>query len=242
MKVLDHLVTATGQSPKHARALVMAGRVLVNDQIITSVHQVLKPDDVIRIKPPKPWVSRGAHKLLAALANFQIEVQHKICLDIGASTGGFTQVLLAHGATQVYALDVGTNQLDYRLRSDPRVVCLEKTNLKTITAELFATPPELVVCDVSFISLVHVFQVLQDPNLLAIGHQLVVLIKPQFEAPAKLVGPQGYVDPRHHQAIIDKIINDAQTKHFELMALMPSPILGHKSKNREYLALFRKVQ
>lgn len=239
MTLIEYLVNHLHYEQKKAQAMIMAGLVLVNEEKITISSYKLKLTDQIRIKETKTWVSRGAYKLLAAIKAFNLEINNKICLDIGASTGGFSQVLIHHGAKLVYALDVGTNQLDFKLRNLNNLISLEKTNLKTINKNMFKHQLDLVVCDVSFISIKHVFNVLTD-DLLSENHQLIILIKPQFEAPSKLVDANGYVDPIYHQEIIDKIILDAKTKGFVLKQICPSPVVGQKSKNIEYLAHFQK--
>ena len=239
MTLIEYLVNQLHYEQKKAQAMIMAGLVLVNEEKITISSYKLKLTDQIRIKETKTWVSRGAYKLLAAIKAFNLEINNKICLDIGASTGGFSQVLIHHRAKLVYALDVGTNQLDFKLRNLNNLISLEKTNLKTINKNMFKHQLDLVVCDVSFISIKHVFNVLTD-DLLSENHQLIILIKPQFEAPSKLVDANGYVDPIYHQEIIDKIILDAKTKGFVLKQICPSPVVGQKSKNIEYLAHFQK--
>ena len=239
MTLIEYLVNQLHYEPKKAQAMIMAGLVLVNEEKITTNSYKLKLTDQIRIKETKTWVSRGAYKLLAAIKEFKLEIKNKICLDIGASTGGFSQVLIHHGAQLVYALDVGTNQLDFKLRNLNNLISLEKTNLKTINKNMFKYQLDLVVCDVSFISIKHVFNVLTN-DLLSKNHHLIILIKPQFEAPSRLVDANGYVDPIYHQEIIDKIILDANNKGFVLKQICPSPVVGQKSKNIEYLAHFQK--
>ena len=241
MTLVEYLINNYDYEIKKAQAIIMAGLVLVNEEVITISSYKIKAKDQIRIKETKTWVSRGAYKLLAAIKEFNLGIKNKICLDIGASTGGFSQVLIHHGAKLVYALDVGTNQLDFKLRNLNNLISLEKTNLKTINKKMFESKLDLVVCDVSFISIKHVFNVLTN-DLLALDHQLIILIKPQFEAPSKLVDHNGFVDPIYHQQIIDKIILDAKTKGFVLKQICPSPVVGQKSKNIEYLAHFQKEQ
>ncbi|MGL5205050.1 MAG: TlyA family RNA methyltransferase, partial [Metamycoplasmataceae bacterium] len=167
----------------------------------------------------------------------QINPSGLICLDIGSSTGGFTQVLLEKGAKFVYALDVGTNQLDYKLRSDDRVKSLEKTNLKSINKEMFEQQIDLIVCDVSFISLKYVFDVISD--LLLKSSFFIALIKPQYEINSNDVSKKGFAEIELHQEIIDKIVQYSKD-NFEFIKLKQSPILGYKSKNVEYLSLFKR--
>jgi 23S rRNA (cytidine1920-2'-O)/16S rRNA (cytidine1409-2'-O)-methyltransferase len=145
---------------KLADSLIRIGSVFVDEMAITMPQTKIKPNSVIKVKESKKYVSRGAYKLLAALEEFSVDPSGLVCLDVGSSTGGFTQVLLEKGAKYVYALDVGTNQLEYKIRSDARVKTIEKTNLKVITKEMFDQQIDLIVCDVSFISLRHVFDVI----------------------------------------------------------------------------------
>jgi len=183
-------------------------------------------------------VSRGAFKLLGALEEFDLDFNNKIVLDIGSSTGGFTHVALEHGAKKVYALDVGTNQLDYKLRSNDRVVSLEKTNLKTITPEMFSEKIDLIVTDVSFISLKHVFNVaktLGDENF-----KIIALIKPQFEANSDQVQEGGFVPETLHEEIISKVKAYAEKNNFKMIDVKKSIIKGNKSKNQEYISLFER--
>lgn len=227
-----------GYEEKKARSLIMAGKVLVDNQPILISSHKLKENNSILIKESKEWVSRGAYKLLEALNKFSLNVKNLICLDVGSSTGGFTEVLLKKGAQKVYALDSGTNQLDYKIRSDARVVTLEKTNLKSINAVMFKEKIDFVCCDVSFISVINLFDVLAQNDVLAPNNKIVILIKPQFEADYDLVEKGGFVPEKHHKIIINKIINDATKLGFTFISIIDSPITGYKSKNKEYLALF----
>lgn len=240
MTLIQKLVLEMGYEEKKAKSMIMAGLVLVNNEPIIISSQKIKQSDLIRIKESKTWVSRGALKLVSAFENFNINVLNKICLDIGSSTGGFTQVLLENGAKKIYALDVGTNQLNYSLRTNAKVKSIEKTNLKTITPSMFNEKISFVCCDVSFISIKHVFNVLNF-DLLEKDNDLVFLIKPQFEANSSYVEERGYVDEKYHQELINNIINFGKDKGFKLFGLIKSPILGNKSKNIEYLGWFRLV-
>lgn len=217
-----------------AKQLLANQKVSVNHKIITDENFVINDQDIITINQKKVWVSRGALKLLAAIEKFKISFLHKVVLDIGASTGGFTEVSLRCGAKKVYALDVGTNQLDYKLRIDNRVVVYEKTHLKTIKPLMFAEKIDIVVVDVSFISLKYVFKAIQE-----ISHpqmQLVLLIKPQFEAPKHQVAKGGFVEKQYHQEIINKTNHLASLNNFSLKDIIESPVQGLKAKNIEYIA------
>lgn len=234
-KTLIEFVMEKNLSKDEAERYIRSGKVYINDEqtIVPSVK--VKETDRILVKGIKEWVSRGAYKLLAAKEIFNLDFNNKVVLDIGSSTGGFTQVALESGATKVYSLDVGTNQLDFKIRSNPKVVALEETNLKTINKAMFAEDLDLVVTDVSFISLGHVFNVLAPFNV-----EIVALIKPQFEAYQRDIEEGGYVDEKHHSDIINRVKEKAKENGYELVQIEKSPILGGKSKNIEYLSLFRK--
>lgn len=236
MTIFEYLKNTLKIEEKKARFLIMTDAIFVNDDVVKFAGQKVSESDRIEVRDKeKEYVSRGAYKLLSALEKFNVNLRDQVVLDIGSSTGGFTQVALKNNAKLVYALDVGTNQLNYQLREDKRVVSLEKTNLKTINQKMFSIPPTWVVCDVSFISLQHVFKVLKDFEV-----KIIALIKPQFEADSFDVEEGGYVSEDKHQKIIDKIIKYANENNFKLIAIEKSPILGAISKNIEYLALFKK--
>ena len=225
---LDHLLVARGlcDSREKGKRLILAGEVLVNDEPVTKAGQLVPDDAVIRVKAPPKYVSRGGFKLEGALDHFGINVKDRICFDVGASTGGFTDCLLQRGAQKVYAFDVGTNQLVWKLRSDPRVISRENCNVRHLKPEDIADPIDLIVADVSFISLT-----------LRAGGEAVVLIKPQFELSRDEIGKGGIVrDPALHQKACDKIENFAKNQpHWQWRGLMESPIQGTDG-NREYLA------
>ncbi|MGL5205424.1 MAG: TlyA family RNA methyltransferase [Metamycoplasmataceae bacterium] len=236
MTLLEKLISMN-YDEKLADSLIRIGSVFVDDEKVIKPKVKIKDNSIIKIKESKKYVSRGAYKLLSALEEFQIDPSGLICLDIGSSTGGFTQVLLEKGAKFVYALDVGTNQLDYKLRSDNRVKSLEKTNLKLINKKMFDQKIDLIVCDVSFISLKPVFDVISD--LLLESSFFIALIKPQYEINSNEVSKGGFAEIELHQGIIDKIIEYSKD-NFEFIKLKKSPILGNKSKNIEYLSLFKR--
>lgn len=236
MTLLEKLILMN-YDEKLANSLIKIGNVSVDNNRVTTPKIKIKDNSIIKIKETKKYVSRGSYKLLSALEEFKIDPEGLVCLDIGASTGGFTQVLLEKGAKFVYALDVGTNQLDYKLRSDIRVKALEKTNLKLINKKMFEKQIDLIVCDVSFISLRHVFNVIAD--LLVESSYFIALIKPQYEINSNEVSKGGFAEVELHEGIIDKIIKYSSDK-FEFIKLEKSPILGNKSKNIEYLSLFKR--
>lgn len=229
-----------GYSNKESLGLIMSGNVLVNEEIVIKGSTKIKENDVIRIKNKKKWVSRGSYKLLEAIEKFNLDLTNKICLDVGASTGGFTQVLLSKGAKKIYSLDSGTNQLDFALRQNEKVVSLEKTNLKSINDDMFEEKIDFICCDVSFISVKKLFDVLSKTNVLANDNYVLILIKPQFEASSNIVEKGGFVNKIHHKDIIDSIISYAIKLNFIFLSIIESPIKGNVSKNIEYLALFRK--
>lgn len=237
---LDLELTARGLAPSRARAqaLILAGRVRVDGRVESKAGAAVAAAAVIEVAEPEhPFVSRGALKLAAALDAFAIAVENLDCLDVGASTGGFTDLLLARGARRVIALDVGHNQLDWRLRSDPRVVVMEGVNARHLGAGDLPFPVGLAVVDVSFISLRLVVPALL-PHL-APDARLVCLVKPQFEAGREQVGKGGIVrDEAVRRAAIDDTLVALAALGLELIGLVPSPIRGQKG-NLEELAVFR---
>jgi 23S rRNA (cytidine1920-2'-O)/16S rRNA (cytidine1409-2'-O)-methyltransferase len=234
---LDHLLVARGlcESREKGKRLILAGDVLVNDEPITKAGQLVPEDAEIRIKAQPKFVSRGGFKMEGALEHFGINVTGLTCLDVGASTGGFTDCLLQRGASKVYAFDVGTNQLVWKLRSDPRVVSRENYNVRHLNKEDVPEPVDLIVADVSFISLTLVlppaFQTLRQ------GGHAVVLIKPQFELSKEEIGRGGIVREKAlHEKACKKIEDFARSQPgWEWLGLMESPIQGTDG-NREFLA------
>jgi len=230
---LDTLLVARGLADNKSRALaaIMAGEVTVNGNVMTKAGSSVPEDADVRMKEKMPYVSRGGLKLAHALREFAIDVRGLACIDVGASTGGFTDCLLQHGAEQVYALDVGHGQLDYKLRQDNRVVVMEKVNAHYP----FTLPGKvsLAVMDVSFISVSMVI-----PNVLphlAQKGELLVLFKPQFEAERDDVGKGGVIrDPAIHAKTISRFITWMNSNRLSLLNLAASPILGVEG-NREFL-------
>lgn len=234
---IDKLVFDQGLAPsrERAQAFIMAGKVLVDGQIVEKAGQRFAEDcEITIIGTDQPYVSRGGLKLAKALRVFAIDVQNKIALDIGASTGGFTDCLLQHHAAYVFAVDSGFNQLDWKLLTDPRVKSLEKCNFRHLTMETIGTYVDIIVIDVSFISLRKILG--NCLNFLTKGGQIVALIKPQFEAGKQQVKKGGIVrDPVIHQSIIQGIEQYARELGLIPQALEHSPIQGKKSGNYEYL-------
>jgi 23S rRNA (cytidine1920-2'-O)/16S rRNA (cytidine1409-2'-O)-methyltransferase len=239
-KRLDVVMAERGLAPSRSRAqaLVIAGKVVVDGEVESKAGTQIAADAEIEIKTPDhPYVSRGALKLVAALDAFEISPEGLDCLDVGASTGGFTDVLLERGARRVIALDVGRGQLDWRLRSDPRVEVMEEVNARHLEAMVLPFAAELATVDVSFISLRLVVPPMLT-HLLPAAH-LVCLIKPQFEAGREQVGKGGIVrDETVRRRTIDRTVRALEELGLQLIGLIPSPIRGQKG-NLEELAVFR---
>jgi 23S rRNA (cytidine1920-2'-O)/16S rRNA (cytidine1409-2'-O)-methyltransferase len=218
-----------------ARRLIMAGEVRVNGEVRDKPGMRVDPDAALEIRQTPRFVSRGGEKLAAALDRFPVSTEGRICADVGASTGGFTDCLLQHGAGRVYALDVGYGQIDYRLRSDPRVVVIERTNARYVTA--LPEPVSLIVIDVSFIPLRTLLPVLR--GWLTESADLIPLIKPQFEAGKEAVGKGGVVrDPTVHRRVLHEVLETAQESGYTVGGLIPSPLKG-PAGNIEFLAWLR---
>jgi 23S rRNA (cytidine1920-2'-O)/16S rRNA (cytidine1409-2'-O)-methyltransferase len=238
---LDVVMTERGLVPSRTRAqaLILAGKVLLNGAVESKAGAQVDPDAAIEIiKPDHPWVSRGALKLVAALDEFKISPEGLDCLDVGASTGGFTDVLLERGARRVIALDVGRGQLDWRLRNDPRVIVMEGVNARHLDTETLPFTVSLATVDVSFISL----RLIVPPLLthLAAAAWLICLIKPQFEAGREQVGKGGVVrDESIRRQTIDETVRALEDRGLEFVGLVESPIRGPKG-NLEELAAFRR--
>lgn len=215
-----------------AKALILAGDVLVNEQVQTRAGHPIAERDRVELKAKPRFVSRGGEKLDHALESFGIDVQNLIAADLGASTGGFTDCLLQRGASRIYAVDVGHGQLDLKVRNDPRVVVIEKTNARYL--ESLAEPVDLVVIDVSFISLSLIFPVVA--RLLQPGGQCVPLIKPQFEAGRDEIGKGGVVrNAAIHRLVLERTLASAESKGLGVEGLVASPITG-PAGNVEFLA------
>ena len=227
------------ESREKAKALIMAGIVFVNNQKSDKAGNTVKPDDIIEVRGETlKYVSRGGLKLEKAVESFNISLEGCVCADIGASTGGFTDCMLQNGAAQVYSIDVGYGQLAWKLRTDERVVNLERTNFRYVTREQVPDELDFASVDVSFISLYHIFPTLR--TLLKEGGRAVCLIKPQFEAGRENVGKKGVVrDKSVHIAVIEKIIGLIAENNFSLLGLDFSPIKGPEG-NIEYLCFIEK--
>lgn len=234
---IDSLLVERGltESRAKAQALVMSGKVKVDGKTIIKSGTLVNEEAVITVIEPPPFVSRGGVKLDYALDQFQLDVASKVAIDVGASTGGFTDCLLKRGASRVYAIDVGRGQLDYRLRRDPRVIVMERVNARYPIA--LPEKVDLATIDVSFISLEKVIP--PATQLLKEDGYLVVLIKPQFEARRNEVGRRGVIkQPIMHARVLGRFITWMVEHNFRLKGLLASPILG-ASGNREFFGLFK---
>jgi 23S rRNA (cytidine1920-2'-O)/16S rRNA (cytidine1409-2'-O)-methyltransferase len=233
---LDKLLVDRGlvQSRERARALVLAGKVLVDEVPVDKAGALVARDAALRLREEDhPWASRGGLKLAHALDHFGVDPRGKVCVDVGASTGGFTDVLLARGAAKVYAVDVGYGQLAWRLQQDPRVVVLDRTNARELTRDRFADPIDLAVADVAFISLTLVLPAIAA--VLGPGRVLVALVKPQFEVGKGLVGKGGVVrDPAARAGAVEKVVAAATALGLRVVGTTESPVLG-PAGNVEYL-------
>ncbi|MCH5269299.1 MAG: TlyA family RNA methyltransferase [Lachnospiraceae bacterium] len=235
---LDVILVSRGyaQSREKAKAIIMAGDVFVDGQREDKAGSTFDPDKIrLEVRGPAlKYVSRGGLKLEKALEQFEIKLSDCVCMDIGASTGGFTDCMLQNGAKKVYSIDVGHGQLAWKLREDERVVCMERTNFRYIQKEDIEEEPDFASVDVSFISLTKIL--LPARALLKDGGEMVCLIKPQFEAGREKVGKKGVVkEPAVHKEVIEKVLDYADSLGFSVLHLDYSPIRGPEG-NIEYLA------
>ena len=232
----DLLLVAQGlaESRTRAQALILAGTVFAGDRRVAKAGDLFATDAVLSVKGrDHPWVSRGGVKLAHGLEHFGFDVNGAVGLDVGSSTGGFTDVLLTRGARKVYAVDVGTNQLAWKLRSDERVIVHEQTNARALTGEIVPEAVDIIVCDASFIALAKVLDAALD--LARPGAALVGLVKPQFEAGRAEVGKGGVVrDPAIHQRVCDDAAKWVTSKGWTVIGIEPSPITGPEG-NVEFL-------
>lgn len=240
---LDILLVKSGlaASREKAKTMIMEGIVLVNGQREDKPGTTFKDDVKITLKgKPMPYVSRGGLKLEKAIKVFELKLGTRVCMDVGSSTGGFTDCMLQNGAVKVYSVDVGYGQLDWKLRNDPRVVCMEKTNIRYLEAKDIDERPSFVSIDVSFISLTKVLPVVYE--LLETKGEVTALIKPQFEAGREKVGKKGVVrDPKVHTDVIKSVVAFAGEIGFKPAGLDFSPVKGPEG-NIEYLLYLLKEQ
>ena len=240
-KRLDMMLVERALAPSRekAKAYIMAGQVYVDGQKEDKAGSMFTETVKVEVRGNTlPYVSRGGLKLEKAMNEFDVSLEGKVCMDVGASTGGFTDCMLQNGAVKVYSIDVGYGQLDWKLRNDPRVVCMEKTNIRYVAPEDIADPIGFASIDVSFISLTKVLGPVKA--LLEDNGQIVCLIKPQFEAGREKVGKKGVVrEPAVHLEVIDMVIDYALSIGFEALNLEFSPIKGPEG-NIEYLLYLQK--
>jgi len=238
---LDELLVVSGLADNlsKARGLIGAGQVLVNGQLADKVGSAFNPDVKIQVKQSCPYVSRGGIKLKGALDAFNYIPTGQLCVDIGASSGGFTDCLLQHGARKVYAVDVGYGQLDWKLRQDTRVVVIERFNARTISKDQIPESIDLAVIDSSFISLTKLIPPLLP--LFGVEIHLIALIKPQFELPREMIPKGGVVvDPLLHEEAITKILNFSKKLNLTSLGVTRSPIVGPKG-NSEFLIHLTRI-
>ncbi|NBK91946.1 TlyA family RNA methyltransferase [bacterium 1XD21-13] len=240
---LDILLVSRGlaDSREKAKAVIMAGSVFVNGQREDKAGSMFEEKVNIEVHGHKlPYVSRGGLKLEKAVKSFSLSLSGKLCMDVGSSTGGFTDCMLQNGARRVYAVDVGTNQLAWKLRTDERVVCMEKTNIRYLLPEQIPEPPEFASIDVAFISLTKVLLPVRE--LLTEEGQVVALIKPQFEAGREKVGKKGVVREKEtHLEVIEQVISYACSIGYRVLQLDFSPVRGPEG-NIEYLLYLQKMR
>ena len=239
---VDQLLVERGlvESRARAQALILAGLVYSKARKIEKAGQALSPDAPLEVRGrDHPWVSRGGIKLAHGLAHFGWDVSGAIAMDVGSSTGGFTDVLLSKGAKQVYAVDSGTNQLAWKLRSDPRVIVHEQTSARILTPNHIPQPIDIIVCDASFIALA---KVLERPLEFASSQaRLLALIKPQFEAGREEVGKGGVVrDTAVHARVCEEVYGWLESKGWQVEGIIPSPITGPEG-NVEFLIAGQKL-
>ncbi len=235
---LDKLLVSKGLLPSRhqAQGLILARQVLVNGQVVDKAGQLVASDARLELKAVCRYVGRGGLKLEGALDKFSLSVENKVALDVGASTGGFTDCLLKRGASRVYALDVGYGQLAWKLQQHPRVVMLDKTNVRYLKPEDLGDQVELVTIDVSFISLTKVMPAIIP--LLKPSADIIALVKPQFEVGKGELGKGGIVkDPRKHQQVLTKLVAFSQELGLSLKGISRSPILGAKGNVEFFLYL-----
>ena len=231
---IDRLLVERGlvESREQAARLILAGEVLVDGKRVSKAGALVARDAGVELQGRSPFVSRGGEKLAHALDAFQMKAAGRVCLDVGASTGGFTDCLLQRGAARVYAVDVGVGQLDAKLRKDPRVVVMEKTNARALDPRIFGEQPTFAVIDVAFISLEKVLPSVF--GVLAPRGEVIALVKPQFEVGREAVGKGGVVrDPALHRQAVARLARYAVLRGWHVLGVTASPLRGPKG-NREF--------
>ncbi len=228
------------ESREQAKRLILAGKVRAGaDRVVQKASELFSEDTVLTVEEKSPYVSRGAYKLLPAIEKYLPDMNGMICLDVGASTGGFTDLMIQRGANRVYAVDVGTAQLHQKLRDDPRVISRENVNARHLDETFLPVKVDVLVMDISFISVTKVLPA--TDKLLKPGGWAMILVKPQFEAGRKDVEKGGVVkDEKVRARCVEEIVNFAERElSYKLVEVMPSPILGPKG-NQEFMVVFRK--
>jgi 23S rRNA (cytidine1920-2'-O)/16S rRNA (cytidine1409-2'-O)-methyltransferase len=237
---LDKLLFDKGlvESREKAKALILEGSVRVNGIVVDKAGSLVNPDDALTITHKMPYVSRGGLKLEHAIKEFRVDLKNKTAMDVGASTGGFTDCLLQHGAKKVYAIDVGYGQFSYALRKDDRIELFERTNIRYFDRDLVPDDIDVATIDVSFISILKVMPKVME--FLAPEGEIIVLIKPQFEVGQKDVGKGGVVkDAKKRLEVVDRLMAEAEKLGFEVKGVTQSPVKGPKG-NVEYLMYLKK--
>ena len=238
---LDKLLVDKALLPTREKAIrsIMAGDILVDGRRADKAGALVEPTAEIEVRGRSPYVSRGGEKLAHALDDFGIAVRGRICIDVGASTGGFTDCLLQRGATRVYSVDVGTGQLDDKLRRDNRVVVMEHTNARALDPRIFGDKPSLAVVDVAFISLEKVLPAIF--GVLERHGETIALVKPQFEAGRAAVGKGGVVrDPAEHRAVVTRLARYSILRGWHVLGVTASPLRGPKGNREFFLHLSTK--
>ncbi|PLV60375.1 TlyA family RNA methyltransferase [Thermotoga sp. KOL6] len=238
-KRLDQIVLEKGlvESREKAKALILAGKVLVNGERVTKASKIFSEDVHVELVEEQKYVSRGGYKLESAFESFKIDVSGKVACDIGASTGGFTDFLLKNGVKKVYAVDVGYGQLHWKLRNDPRVVVMEKVNARYLKKEDLGEAVDLVTCDVSFISIKKILPAIYD--ILKESGEAILLVKPQFEAPRKFVKKGIVRDPKVHEKVLEDVQKSLMENGFSVKGCCFSKLKGAEG-NIEYFFWVRK--
>lgn len=239
---LDKLLVEMRLAPTRAkaRAMILAGSVKVDSHVVDKAGAIIRSGSRIEVVERPRFVSRGGDKLEHAIRHFRPDIEGKLILDVGTSTGGFTDCLLRHGARRVYAIDVGYGQIDWELREDPRVVVIERTNARDLKPDMFAEPPEFATIDASFISLTLILRPVAD--VLTEDGGILALIKPQFEAGRDQVGKGGVVrDAAIHKQVIEKVAEYAAGICLSSGGVVPSPVLG-PAGNKEFFIYLRKTE
>lgn len=236
MRLDEYLVINLNvESRNKANKLIDANFVVVNNNVVNKKNYLVKENDCVKIIEDIKYVSRSGFKLEKAIDVFNIDCNNKVVLDIGASTGGFSDVCLQKGAKKVYSLDIGENQLHRKIKDDNRVVMIDKTNVKDLSVDIVSEQIDLVVSDLSFISSKFMFAAIRNINL-SNDVNIISLIKPQFELDKKIVSKQkGFVSEKYHRGAIDKVSSYAKQYNFKVIEIINSPIKGAKKNNQEYL-------